>query len=132
MFGEVTGEISLRAQKLATVMAEADMRPFISHQIITWLISHSAFITRLLTRILKSSGTMEAFINNPKIIRETIKSIRESFRICQQAGINPKKEKVNLLYYLSLFISVPIVKKIFSNAAMQVMFDGYLKKQSMK
>jgi len=41
-------------------------------------------------------------------------------------GINPKTEKANRLYLLPLFISVPIAKKIYSNDALQLMFDGHI------
>lgn len=42
-------------------------------------------------------------------------------------GTDPKKEKVNKLYYLPLFICIPIVRKVFNDEAMQAMFDGYLR-----
>lgn len=127
MLGETNGAITPRIQKIANAMSDADMKPFISNQIITWLIPHCAFIAAISAGVMKAGGTMEVFIDNPKTIKTTIKSIRESFHICSQMGINPKKEKVNKLYYLPLFISVPIVKKVFRDTAMQAMFDGYLK-----
>lgn len=126
MLGEIDGEITPRIQKIAEAMAKANMRPFISKEIKTWLIPHCAFITILSIGILKAGSTMEAFLNNAPIIKETIMGIRESFHICKELGINPKKEKVNKLYYLPLFISVPIIKKIFTNVSMQAMFDGFL------
>lgn len=73
---------------------------------------------------------MSDFLSNRQAIKETIKAIREGFHICSERGINPKEEKVNRLYYLPLFICVPIVKKIFSNEDMGLMFDGYLKQST--
>ena len=35
-------------------------------------------------------------------------------------------KKANRLYLLPLFISVPIAKKIYSNNALQLMFDGHI------
>ena len=127
MLGETTGETTPRIQKIADAMSDAGMKPFISNQIMNWLIPHYAFITGISAGIIKAGGTMKSFISNTKIIKTTIKSIREGFYVCSQMNINPKKEKVNKLYYLPLFISVPIVKKIFRDEAMQAMFDGYLK-----
>ena len=127
MLGETTGETTPRIQKIADAMSDAGMKPFISNQIMNWLIPHYAFITGISAGIIKAGGTMKSFISNTKIIKTTIKSIREGLYVCSQMNINPKKEKVNKLYYLPLFISVPIVKKIFRDEAMQAMFDGYLK-----
>lgn len=55
-----------------------------------------------------------------------MKAIREGLAICERMGINPKTEKANRLYLLPLFISVPIAKKIYSNDALQLMFDGHI------
>lgn len=62
---------------------------------------------------------MEAFLKNTKTVKEAIMTIRNGFHACSKMGINPKKEKVNKLYYLPLFLSAPIVKRVFSDVAMQ-------------
>lgn len=69
---------------------------------------------------------MKNLLENGEVLRKTILAIRESFGICNAMGINPKKEKVNKLYYYPLFISSFVTKKVFSNKAMQAMFDAYL------
>lgn len=127
MLGEISGKITPRIQKITNAMSEAGMKPFISKQIIIWLIPHYAFIAGISAGIIRAGGTMNAFISKPAIIKETILSIREGFHICSKLGIDPKKEKVNRLYYLPLFISIPIIRKVFNDEAMQTMFDGYLK-----
>ncbi len=127
MLGEKDGSITPRLQKIANAMQRADMKPFISEQIITWLVPHYAFIAGISAGVLKAGGTMNAFINKPQIIREAIKAVREGFQICTAKGIDPKKEKVNQLYYFPLFITTPIVRKIFNEESMSLMFDGYLK-----
>jgi 2-dehydropantoate 2-reductase len=127
MLGELNGENSERVQSIAAAMENAGMEPFVSDQVKNWLIPHGVFIAALSAGIIKAGGTMEAFIDNTKIVKNTIKDIRRGFHICAERGIDPGKEKVNKLYYLPLFISVPVVKKIFSDEAMRLMFDGYLK-----
>lgn len=127
MLGETNGKVTFRIQKIADAMSEAGMKPFISNQIITWLIPHYAFIATLSTGIIKAGGTMKSFLDTPRIVKETILSIRNNFHICSKVGIDPKREKVNKLYYLPLFISMPIVRKVFSDIAMQNMFDGFIR-----
>ncbi|MDR1091026.1 MAG: ketopantoate reductase family protein [Prevotella sp.] len=127
MLGELNGENSERVQAIASAMESAGMKPFVSYQIKNWLIPHGVFIAALSAGIIKAGGTMEAFIDNTKIVKDTIKDIRRGFQICAERGIDPRKEKVNKLYYLPLFISVPVVKKIFNDEVMRMMFDGYLK-----
>lgn len=127
MLGEADGSVTDRVRKLAEAMDEAGMKPLISKQIVIWLIPHYAFIAAVSAGVLKSGGKMENFLSNSQAIKQALKVVREGFEICSARGINPKKEKVNKLYYLPLFISVPIVKKIFSNEDMSLMFDLYLK-----
>jgi 2-dehydropantoate 2-reductase len=45
--------------------------------------------------------------------------------VCKKLGYNPKVEKVNRLYSLPFFIAIPIAKKIYSNEALCLMFDGH-------
>ena len=54
-------------------------------------------------------------------------AIREGLQVCLDLGINPKLVKANKLYYLPLFISVPIARKVYSNEALSLMFDGHTK-----
>jgi len=68
-----------------------------------------------------------SFVNNPKIVKEAIVAIREGLQVCIDLGINPKLEKANKLYYLPMFISVPIARKVYSNEALSLMFDGHAK-----
>ena len=127
MLGEVSGEITPRVRKIADAMDDAGMKPFISGQIITWLLPHCAFISGLSAGVLKAGGTMEAFLKKREIVREAIMAVREGFHVCSAMGTDPKKEKVNKLYYLPMFICIPIVRKVFNDEAMQAMFDGYLR-----
>ena len=130
MLGEVNGKVTPRVERIARAMEEAGMKPFISEQITNWLIPHYVFIACLSAGILKAGGTMEKFISNRRVIKEAIKAIREGFRVCEERGIAPKKEKVNKLYYLPLFISVPVVRHIFKNEVMTLMFDAYLEQST--
>ncbi|MDR1504396.1 MAG: ketopantoate reductase family protein [Prevotella sp.] len=130
MLGEVNGKVTPRVRRIAGAMEEAGMKPFISGQITNWLIPHYVFIACLSAGILKTGGTMKEFISNRRVIKETTQAIREGFHICKTRGIDPKKEKVNKLYYLPLFISVPVVRHIFKNEVMALMFDAYLEQST--
>lgn len=127
MLGEVTGEATPRVQEIASVLLKANMKPFISKNIITWLVPHCAFMAGIAAGVIVEGGKMEDFLNNSKTVKKSILAIRDGFHVCEAIGINPKKEKVNKLYYLPLLISSPVVKKVFSDDAMKAMFDGYLR-----
>ncbi len=124
--GELNGEITPRLQKIAKAMEEANLKPIISNHIRIWLITHYAVASGLSAGIMKARGG-SGFIQNPGIIREAIKAIREGLSVCTQRGIDVKAEKSNKLYSLPLFLAVPIAKKIYSNEALQQMFDGHTK-----
>lgn len=102
------------------------MKPFISGQIINWLIPHFAFIAAISAGAIKAGGTIRNLLMDKQVLKDSVKAIREGFSICEKKGINPKKEKVNQLYYLPFFICLPIMKKIFGNEDMSMMFDKYL------
>ena len=124
--GELNGEITPRVQKIAGALEDAHLKPILSTQISVWLITHYAVAAGLSAGII-AAGSGKAFAGNSKIIKETIKSIREGFEVCVRTGINPKTEKANKLYYLPLFISVSIAKKVYSDEGLAIMFDGHTK-----
>lgn len=123
--GEKDGRITPRVEKLFVALDKADLKPVISNQILVWLITHYAVAAGLSAGIM-SAGSASKFIENTAIVKTTMKAIREGLAICKRMGINPKTEKANRLYLLPLFISVPIAKKIYSNDALQLMFDGHI------
>ncbi|WP_455639846.1 ketopantoate reductase family protein [Parabacteroides sp.] len=123
--GEMNGEITPRVQKIAQALGNANMKPVLSCQILLWIITHYAVAAGLIAGIL-SAGCAAKFVSDSRIIRMTIYAIREGFDICLKRGYDAKSEKANKLYRLPLFISVPIAKKIYSNEALQLMFDGHI------
>jgi len=127
LLGESNGENSERLIKIAGVLKDANLNPVISKQIIPWLISHYAVAAGLSAGVMKAGGSMKNFTNKTELIKEAIMSIREGFEVCQKRGINPKKEKSNTIYYLPFFISIPIIKKVFSKEVLSLMFEGHVK-----
>lgn len=123
--GEANGKITPRVLKIVQALEEAHLKPLISHQILLWIITHYAVAAGLTAGIM-SAGSAAKFVNDSAIIRTTILAIREGFAICLKRGYDAKSEKANKLYRLPLFISVPIAKKIYSNEALQLMFDGHV------
>lgn len=126
MLGEINGKTSSRLQKIYEVLELANMKPFISEQIVNWLLPHYVFIAVLSGGIIRADGKMCNFLRNSDLIKESIKAIREGFNICKVIGVDPKKEKVNQLYYFPMFICVPLIRKIFKNEAMSTMFEEFL------
>ena len=124
--GELNGESTPRVQKIVKALDEAGLKPVVHNQIKVWLISHYAVAVGLSAGIIKA-GSAGNFVRNTSIVKEAIKAVREGLNICKERGINPKDEKTNSLYYLPLFISSAIAKKIYSNEALQLMFDGHTK-----
>jgi ketopantoate reductase len=124
--GELNGKITPRVEKMAKALDDANLKPIISTRIKVWLITHYAIAAGLSAGIMKADGG-KAFANNSKIVGETIKSIREGFQVCLRRDINPKIEKSNRLYYLPLFLSVAIAKKVYNNEVLTIMFDGHTK-----
>lgn len=122
--GEANGEISERVQKMAIALEDANLKPIINSQIKTWLITHYAVAAGLSAGIMKAKGGRN-FANNSNILKESIKAIREGLEVCLKLGFNPKLEKSNRLYSLPFFITIPIAKKVYSNEALCLMFDGH-------
>jgi 2-dehydropantoate 2-reductase len=122
--GEMDGTITPRVQKIADALEKANLKPVIYRQIKIWLITHYAVAAGLSAGIMRAGGGKN-FSSDSKILRYTFKAIREGLKICSGIGINPKAEKSNKLYYLPLFIGITIAKKVYSNEALCIMFDGH-------
>lgn len=124
--GEADGQSTPRLRKMVKALDKAGMRPVLSEQIKVWLITHYAIAAGLSAGISKAVNG-KAFAGNPRIIRETIRSIREGLAVCGKKGIDPRSEKANRLYYLPLFLAVPIARKIYANEGLNIMFDGHIR-----
>lgn len=122
--GELSGEVTERVQKIAGAFEYANLRPIIYNQIKSWLITHYAVVAGLSAGIMKAKSGRN-FASNSDILKEAIKAVREGLDICRKLGYNPKSEKANILYSLPFFIAIPIAKKVYSNEALCLMFDGY-------
>lgn len=123
--GEVNGEITPRVRKISQALEEAHLKPVLSRDIQLWIITHYAAAAGLTAGIL-GAGNAARFVGDSTIIRTAIRAIREGFAICLKRGYDAKAEKANKLYLLPLFISVPIARKIYSNEALRLMFDGHV------
>lgn len=123
--GEKDGRITPRIEQFSMALNKANLNPIVSNQILVWLITHYAVAAGLSAGIM-SAGDARKFTQNTTVIKTAIRAIREGLTICKKMGINPKAEKANRLYHLPLFISVPIAKKIYSNDALQLMFNGHI------
>ncbi len=130
MLGEADGKISDRVKRIASAMEKANMKPFISGQVKTWLVPHYAFIAGFSQSMINAGGCMKDFLSKKRSIKEAVLATREGFHICSEAGFDPKREKVNKLYYMPMFICVPVIRRVFSDESMAMMFEGYIKHAS--
>lgn len=127
--GELNGENTPRLQKIQQALEDAGLKPQFYPNIKEWLIVHYAVAAGLSGGILKAGGG-KRFVSNTSIMKTTIKAIREGLQICTCRGIDLKKEKTNKLYKLPMFIGTRIMKKIYSDEALQIMFNGHTKHAS--
>lgn len=127
--GELNGKITPRLEKIQKVLKDADLKPQLYPNIKEWLIVHYAVAAGLSGGILKAGGGKQ-FVSNVPIMKTAIKAIREGLEICTNKGIDLRKEKTNRLYTLPMFIGTRIMKKIYSDEALQLMFDGHTKHAS--
>lgn len=126
LLGEIDGTITPRLLKIAEALQEAGLKPILSRQIDTWLITHYVIAACLAAGIVKA-GSSRKFTDRPGMLRETIKAVREGFKICRKRGIDPKTEKANRPYYLPLFFLLPVLKKIYRHESLCRMFDGHIR-----
>ena len=96
LLGERNGEITPRLKKMADSFLDANLKPVITNQIISWLITHYAVAAGLSAGVMKAGGSMKTFAGDSKLLRESFMSIREGFEVCRKRGIDPKKLKLQL------------------------------------
>jgi 2-dehydropantoate 2-reductase len=114
----------VRVQKIAKALEDANLKPVVYKDIKRWLITHYAVAAGLSAGIMKAKGGRN-FASDSPILKETIKAIREGLEVCRKSGFNPKTEKATKLYYLPFFLAIPIARKVYSNEALCLMFDGH-------
>lgn len=129
--GELKGEITPRLQKIQHVLEQANLKPQLYSNIKEWLIVHYAVAAGLSGGILNAGGGKE-FVSSTSTMKIAIKAIREGLKICTKKGVDLRKEKTNRLYTLPTFIGTRIMKKIYSDEALQLMFDGHTKHASVE
>lgn len=110
-------------------MEDAGLKPQLYPNIKEWLIVHYAVAAGLSGGILKAGGGKQ-FVSNVSVMKTAIKAIREGLEICTSKGIDLRKEKTKKLYTLPMFIGTRIMKKIYSDEALLLMFDGHTKHAS--
>ena len=126
LLGERNGETTPRLKKMADSFRDANLKPIITNQIISWLITHYAVAAGLSAGVMKAGGSMKTFAGDSKLLRESFMSIREGLEVCRKRGIDPKKVKAIAFYTFPFFISIPIAKKIFSKEVLSLMFEGHV------
>ena len=73
------------------------------------------------------AGCAEKFVNNSTIMKEAVNAIREGLAVCSKMSVEPKSVKANRPYYLPLFFLVPVLKRIYRNEGLTIMFNGHTK-----
>lgn len=129
VLGEKNGKATPRVKRIAHALAEANLKPKISGQILPWLMSHYAWITALEWGVVRAGGSINTLVNNNELLRETVLAIREGFSVCQARGVKPGKYIPNFLFYLPLFLIYPILKHIFGKEEMSLIFDVHLRQK---
>lgn len=125
ILGEKNGQITPRLLKTAEVMNKSGLNPKISKDISSWILTHYAEMAGLFAGIMKA-GSNKAFVENSNFIKEGILAVREGFEVCKQKGANAKRIMPQSLYYLPLFILIPILKQMYSAKEVQLMTERYI------
>jgi ketopantoate reductase len=122
--GEVNGQITPRLRRIAAVMREAGFKPKLSRQIIPWLQTHYAGVAAVVGCLYKA-GSFQALVKSSSLFREMFLAIRESLEVCRARGINPMSFPENRLYYVPLFLLVPLTKRLFRSEEARLGLEGH-------
>lgn len=124
VIGEIDGAITNRVKEFNHLLKKADMNPKIIPDIIPYVRTHYVWGACCLAAYLKS-GNYQNF-QRAEIIKESYQAMRESWKICINQGINPKKVAPTKYYYLPFFILVPFTQWIYKQKGMREMFEGHV------
>lgn len=72
------------------------------------------------------AGNYESFVSSRKILKDTIIAIREGLTVCMARGIDAKRIKPDNYYFWPTFIMAPILQKMYSNKASEIMMKGHI------
>lgn len=125
MLGEPDGRTSTRLLETAEILGQAGLQPKIIGNIIPWLKAHYIWPAATFGAVCKA-GSARLFSENKKLVRYSVRAIREGFRVCKARGVNPGRIFPYLLFYLPGFLLTPLLKRSY-NKEMQEVMDGHMK-----
>jgi ketopantoate reductase len=125
MLGEPDGKTSQRLLETARILGQAGLQPKILGNIVPWLKAHYIWPAGTFGAICKA-GNARLFSENPKLVRHSVRAIREGFKVCRAKGVNPKRMFPYSLFYLPGFLLNPLLKRSY-NKEMQEVMDGHMK-----
>lgn len=126
MLGEADGQKTERIKKISEVFKRAGLKPKISKDIISWQIAHIAWIASIESGIASADKSIDQFLDNKTLIKNTINACKEAFGICTARGVNPYRINPNFIYKLPTFILCVILKQIFSSDDIKLMFSKFM------
>jgi 2-dehydropantoate 2-reductase len=125
MLGEPDGQVTSRLQNLREVFEKAELRPVVSQDILGWLAIHYVEFLGIIGGILKA-GSYDAFVSNPKLIKESILATRESFDICKARGVSFKKaapSNIRIVDNAPVFLLAPLVQMQYRTPSIKQFFE---------
>lgn len=125
MIGERGCQVTPRLQNLQDVFEQANLKPVISHDILSWLAIHYVEFLGVIGGILKA-GSFDAFVDSSKLIKESILATRESLAICKARGIDFKKvapANIRIIDGTPVFLLTPLVKMQYRTPSIKQFFE---------
>lgn len=125
MLGEPEGQITPRLKNLQNIFKQANLKPVISQDILGWLAIHYVEFLGVVGGIFKA-GSFDKFVNNSKLIKESILATRESLAICKARGIDFKKAapaNIRIIDNTPVFLLTPLVKMQYKTPSIKQFFE---------
>jgi ketopantoate reductase len=125
MIGERDGQVTPRLQNLRDMFEQANLKPVISPDILSWLAIHYVEFLGVIGGILKA-GSFDAFVDNSELIKESILATRESLAICKARGIDFKKAapvNIRIIDSTPVFLLTPLVKVQYRTPSIKQFFE---------
>ena len=123
--GEPDGKKTERLNKLADLLASADLRPKISSsmkQLLPVCYLHHAILSGLISK----AGGAGLFVKNNLLVKQYLCAFREGLRVLRKRGVKPAPQFPFNLSFLPLFVITWLVKRTFT-PEVQAALDAHMK-----
>ncbi len=123
--GEITGKITPRLEEIGALLKQGGFAVRYETKIDDWLRSHVALVAPIAMAVYAAGGSTRKIVENPKVFRLMLGSIKEGLNGLATAGFTILPSKFGLARYVPVSLLAIFLRSTFANPASEVVMAAH-------